>query len=439
MRGLLLSFVLLIGLAPAAHAVTVERVVSPGGIEAWLVQDHANPIIAIDLAFRGGAATDPNGKEGLANLTSGLLDEGAGDIDALGFQTRLEDLAIHLSFDAGRDAFAGSMRTLTENRDAAFELLRLALTAPRFDTEPVERMRAQVIANLRREAEDPDDIATKAWFKAAYPEHPYGRPTDGTPESVARITRADLKDFTARRLARDQLIVGVAGDITPAQLAPLLDVTFGKLPAKAAPFALPQATPRLSGEATVIARDIPQSVAIFGQGGLLRQDPDWYAAYTLNYIMGGGGFSSRLMAEVREKRGLAYSVHSYLYPFDRSAVWLGGVATKNTRIAESLRLIRDEWRRMAEAGPTEQELANAKTYLTGSWPLLLDGTQRIAGVLVAMQRDKLGIDYLERRNGFIEALTVDDLRRVASRLIKPDALTMVVVGTPDSLAAGATP
>lgn len=430
MRRLLLAFTLLILATLPARAVTVHRVVSPGGIEAWLVEDHSNPILSLSLSFRGGTSSDPVGREGLATLVSGLLDEGAGDLDSLAFQTRLEDLSIQMSFDSGRDSFGGTLKTLTENRDTAFDLLRLALTKPRFDADPVERIRSQIVSALKRQDEDPQTIASKAWFRALFPDHPYGRPEDGTLASVARITIADLKAFAAGRFARDNLILGIAGDITAEALKPLLDSTFGGLPAKSVPVTVADAAPVTKGSVVVVDRDIPQSVAVFGHGGMKRSDPDFYAAYLLNYIVGGGGFSSRLMTEVREKRGLAYSVYSYLSPLDHAAVYVGGVATRNDRFADSLGLVRAEWARMAESGPSEKELQDAKTYLTGSWPLQLDGTGPIAGILVAIQRDDLGIDYLDKRNEYMERVTLDDTRRVARTLFAPESLTTAVVGRP---------
>ena len=427
-------FVLLL-LPVSAQAVTVEKVVSPGGIEAWLVQDHTNPIVTLSFSFEGGAALDPKGKDGLADMASSLLDEGAGDLDSLAFQTRLEDKSIRLSFSAAQDRFTGSLQTLSGNRDEAVGLLALALSQPRFDADPVERIRAQIVAGLKRRLEDPDTIAGRAWFAARFPGHPYGRPADGTPESVARITRDDLKTFVAERFARDGLTVGAVGDITPEQLGPLLDQAFGALPAAGSPALVLEVVPEADGGTKVIRRDIPQSVAVFGHGGLKRDDPDWYAAYTLNYILGGGGFSSRLMEEVREKRGLAYSVYSYLYPYDHTGLYVGGVSTQNARIGESLDLIRAEWARMAEQGPTEQELTDAKTYLTGAFPLRFSSSGKIAGILVAMQTENLGIDYLDKRNGYIEALTMADLKRVAKRLLRPENLSVVVVGAPDGLEA----
>ncbi len=425
-------FLVLVAALPAG-AVEVQRVVSPGGVEAWLVEDHTNPIIALDLTFRGGAALDPDGKEGLANLASGLIDEGAGNLDSQAFQGRLADMSITLSFSTGRDTFGGKMRTLSENREAAFELLRLALTEARFDDEPVARIRSQIQAGLARDSQDPKSIVGRTMSKVLFPEHAYGRPVRGTAASVSAITVADLRQFVAERFARDRLFVGVVGDITAEELARRLDETFLGLPAVAAIAEVAEIVPDATGGVVVVERDIPQSIVAFGHAGIARDDPDYYAAYVVNYVLGGGGFSSRLYAEVREKRGLAYSVYSYLNPLDRAALVMGGVATQNGRVAQSLDLIRAEWRRMAEAGPSQTELDDAKTYLTGSFPLRFSSSGRISGMLVGMQVHDLGIDYLERRNGLVEAVTLADARRVAARLYDADKLTVVVIGRPDGV------
>lgn len=432
MRRLLASlFIALIALP--AQAVTVERVISPGGIEAWLVQDHANPIIAMDIAFRGGSSVE--GKPGLAHMVSGLLDEGAGPLDSQTFQGKLEDLAIELSFNTGKDSFRGSLKTLTENRDTAFDLFRLALTQPRFDKEPVERVRGQILTSLARELQSPDAVAARAWYKLVFAGHPYAVSVRGEPETIKAITLNDLKAFTKAWLAREGMVVGVVGDITPDQLKPLLDKTFGALPAKHPPITIADTAPKAPGRTEVIIRDNPQSVAVFGEAGVKRADPDWYAAYVMNYILGGGGFSSWLTEEVREKRGLAYSVYSYLAPFDHAGLITGGVATQNARTEESLKLIKEQWARMKAEGPSEQQLADAKTYLTGSFPLQLDSTDSIAGLLVSMQLETLGIDYLDKRNGYIQSVTMDHVKKVADRLLDPDRLTFVVVGKPEGLTA----
>ena len=427
----LIAFAFVLFAALPAYAVTVERVTSPGGIEAWLVQDHSNPIISLDVAMRGGASVEA--KPGLAHMVAGLLDEGAGPYDSQTFQGKLEDLAIELSFDTGKDNFRGSLKTLTENRDIAFDLFRLAMTQPRFDKEPVERVRSQILTALARELQNPEAVAARAWYKLAFAGHPYAIPVRGEPNTVKSITVADLRNYTKTWLSREGMVISVVGDVTPDQLGVLLDKTFGALPARHPAIAVPEVKPQATGKVEVIDRNNPQSVAMFGQTGLKRADPDWYAAYVMNYILGGGGFSSWLTEEVREKRGLAYSVYSYLTPLDHAGIISGGVATQNARTGESLKLIREQFGRMATQGPSEKELADAKTYLTGSFALQLDSTSSIAGLLTAVQLDNLGIDYLDKRNSYIEAVTMDQVRTIAAKLLDPATLTFVVVSKPEGI------
>lgn len=432
MRRLLAFLFVLVVAAPAARAVTIERVVSPGGIEAWLVQDHSNPIISLSLSMAGGTSVET--KPGLASMVAGLLDEGAGPYDSQTFQGKLDDLAISLSFQAGRDRFDGDLKTLSERRDEAFDLLRLSLTQPRFDKEPVERVRKQMLTILAREAQNPDAIAARAWSRLAFGDHPYGKSPRGEPDSIKAITVADLKSHAKAWLSRQGLLLAVVGDITPEQLAPLLDRTFGALPDRHPAVNVAEIQVPAAGKVVVIDRDIPQSVAVFAAPGIKRDDPEWYAAYVMNYVLGGGGFSSRLTEEVREKRGLAYSVHSYLAPLRHAGVISGGVATQNARAAQSVGLIKDEFARMARDGISDKELADAKTYLTGSFALQLDSTGAIADLLIAVQRDNLGIDFLDRRNAFIEAVTQEQVKAAAARLLDPARLTFVVVGRPEGLA-----
>ena len=430
-----LAVLILVLPASTALAVEVQRVISPGGVEAWLVEDHSNPIISVQFAFRGSAALDPAGKEGLANMASGLLDEGAGPLDSQAFQERLASLSIRLSFDAGLDNFRGEMQTLTENADTAFDLLRLAVSEPRFDPEPLERIRGQILSMLKRESNDPGRIASRTLRRLLFGEHPYARPVNGTIDSVQALTAEDFRRFAAARLVREGLVVAVVGDITADDLARQLDRSFGKLPATADSAVVAEITPAATGEFLVVEQDVPQSVVAMGHAGLKRDDPDFFAAYIVNYVLGGGGFSSRLYSEVREKRGLAYSVYSYLSPLDHAGLVMGGVATQNAAVAESIEIMRAEWRRMAESGPTAEELRDAKTYLTGSYPLRFSSSGRIARILVGIQLEDLGIDYINERNALIEAVTLEDAERVARRLYDPEALTVVVVGMPEGLEA----
>jgi zinc protease len=425
-------------LAAPAFATTIERVVSPGGIEAWLVHEPAVPMIAIDFAFVGGAAQDAPGKGGTASLVASLLDEGAGDLDAKTFHARLERKAIELGFQAERDTLRGTLRTLTENKDEAFEYLRLAVTQPRFDQSDVEVIRAQILSMLRRATTSPTDIANLRWWQVAFADHPYGRPVNGTLESVPTVTIADLKDYTHRVLARGNLKVAVVGDIDAETVKVMLDRVFGGLPAQPELKPVPNVSPQGLGRRIVVKVDVPQAVLAFGGPGIARKDPDFMAAYVVNHILGGGAFSSRLYQEVREKRGLAYSVYDSLVWLNHSALFLGGTATRADRAGETLDVIDKEIHRLADDGPTADEFAKAKAYLNGSFVLNLDTSSKIAALLVQLQLDGLGIDYFTRRPEMINGVTLEDARRVAKRMLDSGML-VTVAGRPEGIASTSTP
>lgn len=416
-------------------SMNIQRVVSPGGIEAWLVESHDNPLIAIRFAFRGGSAQDPPGKEGLAYFVTAMMDEGAGPLDAVAFQERAQALAMRMNFDASRDVLLGNVQTLTENKDEVFDLVRLALTEPRFDADAIERVRAQILAGLKFDENDPGTVASLAWDRLAFGDHPYGRPIKGTRTSIASISRDDLQDYVARVFARDKLVISVVGDIDAETLGKVLDHVFGGLPLHSSLAPVADAEPPLGPTREIIEMDVPQSVAQFGHRGIARKDDDFMAAYVLNYIIGGGGFASRLMEEVREKRGLAYSVHSHLFPYQHGAVFVGNVATKNEAVGQSLDVIQSELKRLAEQGPTAEELENAKNYLTGAYALRFESSSSIANQLLWIQIEDLGIDYVKRRNQEVEAVTLDDIKRVAKRLIEADRLITTIVGKPAPVAA----
>jgi zinc protease len=416
-----------------AQAMQIQPVTGASGVEAWLVEDHSVPVVTIRFAFAGGAALDAVGKGGAASMVASLLDEGAGPYDSLAFHRRLDDLAGQLRFSAAQDEFDGSLRTLKQHLSDTGELLRLALAEPRFAPEDIERIRGEILAGLARQAKNPRSLSGRLWMHDAFEKHPYGSSVDGSEESVAAITRDDLAAFAGARFHRSGLIVGIVGDIDKTEAATLIDRVFGGLPKGADETEIAETKPLDDGALVVSRAAVPQSVVTFGQAGPKRDDPAWYAAYVLNEILGGGGFRGRLMKEIREKRGLAYGVSTQLVPYRHAGLIVGNVATENGRVAESIALVRDEWRRMREAGPTAAELDNAKTYLTGSFPLGLDSTQHIAGVLVQMQQDKLGIDYLDRRASLIGGVTLDEAREVAQKLFDPSALSFAVVGDPADL------
>jgi zinc protease len=359
-----------------------------------------------------------------------MMDEGAGDLDSVAFQERLQSLATRMDFDAGRDVMLGNVQMLAANKDESFDLLRLAMSKPRFDADAIERVRGQIIAGLKFDENDPEEVASLAWDRLAFRDHPYGRPIKGTKASIAAITRDDLRDYVRRVFARDKLAITVVGDIDAETLGRALDHVFGALPQHSALAPVADVKPQLGPAREIIEMNVPQSVAQFGHRAFSRKDDDFMAAYILNYIIGGGGFSSRLMEEVREKRGLAYSVHSNLFPYQHGAVFVGNVATQNERVGQSLEVIESELRRVAEEGPSAEELAGAKSYLTGAYALRFESSSSIANQLLWIQIEDLGIDYIDRRNTLIEEVSLDDIRRVARRLIEADRLITTIVGKP---------
>lgn len=425
-------------LIPAnAQAIDIQRVVSPRGIEAWLVEDHRVPVISLQMAFRGGSALDPAGKEGLSQMVAALLDEGAGNLDSQEFQRRLEDYSIRLSFSASTDSFGGSLSTLSQNKAIAFDMMRLAVTLPRFDQGPRDRIESQMQASIQSAAENPRRIASETFYRVLYPDHAYGRPAQGTKRSIQRISKEDLENYVNTRFGRDRLVVAVVGDITADELKPLIDVAFADVRGKTDPIDMTPVAPQAKGDVYIVPKKIPQSVVTFGHEGIMRKDPDYYTAYVLNSIFGGGGLTSKLMEEVREKRGLVYSIYTSLAPYDRSALMIGGAATQNERVGETIEIIRREWAQLRDKGVSDKDLADAKTFLTGSFLTQISSSGRMASLLLGIQLENLGIDYINQRNSYIEAVTQDDIRRVAKRLLEPGKLTFVIVGAPEGVKATA--
>lgn len=433
---LLLAFVLLVlpALGPARAAVKIQEVTSDGGITAWLVEDYTVPIVAVRFAFTGGSVQDPAGKEGLSNLMTGLFDEGAGDLDADAFQERLDEVGAEMSFEARRDAVYGSMRMLAEEREAAFDLLRLAVTRPRFDAEPVERIRAQIVTGIQRDMRDPNVLGRDQFARALYGDHPYARRSEGTAESLAALTAEDLRALHGRTFARGNLSVAVVGAIDADALKVELDRVFGDLPAEPRLDAVAKASLHLDQEVRY-AYPLPQATLQLVYPGVDREDPGFFAAFLMNHMLGGGTFSSRLFDEVREKRGLAYGVGSSLVTGDLADMLVIGTSTRADRAREALKVIRDVIAEVAENGVSEEELARAKTYLVGAYAINnLDSSSSVASTLVELQKDKRGIDYIERRAALIEAVTLDEVKAAAKRLLTA-APAILVIG-PDEGADG---
>lgn len=428
------AFCALLLTAPARAEVNIQPVTAPQtGIEAWLVQDAKIPVVALSFSFEGGTAQDPANLPGVATLAAALLTEGAGQLDSQAFLGQLEDNSISLDFGAGRDTLSGRVYTLKERLPKAEELLRLALTEPRIDAEPLQRLRRAQEAALRQNRSDPESIASDTFFAQAYPDHPYGRPQDGVEGELERIDRVQVVGYLRRVIARDGLQIAAAGDISPEELGALIDRVFGAVPATGERRAVPAIDLAGGGEVVQVALQAPQSVIMLGQPGIRHTDPDWIATHVMNYILGGGGFSSRLMNEIREKRGLTYGVRSYVSDFDSSSLIWASLSTQNANAGQALDLLRAEWQRIATDGVSEAELRGAQSYMIGSYPLRFGTTPAIASGILQIKRDGLGLDYPARREEMIAAVTVADIQRVAQRLLSVDKLLTVIVGSPEGV------
>ncbi len=433
MSRILASLALLMALAlPLRAEIEIQRITTPGGFSAWLVEEHSIPFTALEIRFRGGASLDAPGKRGAINLMTATLEEGAGDLDARAFAAARDALAAELHFDVSPDALSVSARMLTENRAEAAELLRLALNEPRFDLDAVERVKGQVLSIIRSDQKDPDKLAFQTFNRLAFGDHPYGSSLNGTIESVTPLTPDDLREARERVIARDRVHIAAVGDITPEELRELIDDLLADLPAEGAPMP-PDAPWLLDGGQTIVPFDTPQSVAVFGEPGIGLDDPDFFAAYVLNEIIGGSGLQSRLMRELRKKRGLTYGIYTYLSDRDHADVLMGHVASANDRMVKAIGVIRAEWERLQREGVTDEELERAKRYMTGAYPLRFDGNGPIANILVGMQMNGMPPEYINTRNAKIEAVTQADIRRVIGRLYRPEKLHFVVVGQPEGL------
>ena len=422
----------LITALPARAEIEIKEITTDTGIEAWLVEEHSIPFVALEILFRGGSVIDPEDKLGATSLMGALLDEGAGELDARAFAKARDELAVSISSRVDRDSLSISAKFLTENRDESLALLRSVLTEPRFDPDAIERVRAQILSSLQSDMKDPQALASKAVDALLYAGHPYAHPVDGTIETMTALTRDDLIAAHQRAMTRDGIYVSAVGDITAEELSSLLDALLADLP-ESQPSLPETVDPNLPGGVMVIGFETPQTVVRFAQPGLQRDHPDFFAAFILNHILGGGGFESRLMTEVREKRGLTYGIYSYLSDPAYSQVWAGGTATANDSVAETVAVIRAEWERLRDEGVSAEELQDAKTYLTGSYPLRFEGNSRIANIAVGMQFDDMPADYIATRNDKVEAVTLEQINRVAREWLDPEQLTFVLVGQPEGI------
>ena len=430
LKVLMISLILLT-FCRKLSATAITEIKAFDGVKAWLVEEHSIPFVTLEIRFKGGATLDRVGKRGSVYFMSALLNEGADDLDASAFAMEMERLAVELDFNVYQDSLSISFKFLTENKNDSINLLKKALTKPRFDQEPIERVRDQVLSILKSNAKDPRKIASKVFFENVFGSHPYGSMKDGNLQSVLSLNREDILNAYHDVFNRNQIFISAVGDITPKELRDLLNEVVEEIPANPVKIT-DQVIYKLPGGNTVIDFDTPQSVTIFGHGGIKRTDKDFFSAYVLTHILGGSGFGSRLMTELREKNGLTYGVSAYLASWEKADLILGQFASSNNTVMEAISIVRKEWAALAERGVTADELQDAKTFLTGAYPLRFDGNSRIARILVGMQSQGLPIDYIRTRNAKVNSVTIEDIKRVSTRILKEKNLYFVIVGRPTS-------
>ena len=426
-------------IAPAAHAADVKPIDLGKNVQVWFSEDHTVPIVAFNISLPAGSAYDPVNKAGLASFAADLIDEGAGNMDSRAFHEALADHAIQFRANTDRDNLVISITTLRENAPLAMHLLQIALTRPRFDTEAVARVRAQVIQAIQEGNTRPPTLARRIFSKDFFNGHAYAHSSDGDLKSMSAITVDDLRNFVRSHWVKAGLEIAVAGDISEAAAQKLLADTFRPL-SGAMPPPIPDVGKLGDPGVHVLEMPVPQPTIMFGLPGIMRADPDFIPGYIANYIVGGGGFSSRLTDEVRVKRGLTYGITTALTPYRKASVMVGAVATRADAVHQTIQVVRDTLANFAASGPTQSELDDAKTFLTGSFPLAFASNAGIASQLGTFQREGLDIGYVARRNALIQAVTLDDVKRVSKRLFDPARLTVVVAGTPvEGRAAPQTP
>ncbi len=415
----------------SASAFEIQEIRSRSGLVAWLVEDYSVPVIAMASSFKGGSTQDPLDKQGLSNFLSSLFDEGAGPYDSKAFQRKIEDAGIQYRFSDGLESFSVSMQTLRDNRDEAAELMRLSLHELRFDPDAVRRMRDQVNARLLRQISDPQQQAARQMRSTLYGNHPYSWASTGTTESLAKVKDEDLPAHLKRTFARDNLTIAIVGAVSAQEAGEMVDTIFAGLPEKADLRPIPEIKPKFGGEVRV-GGSPEQTTITLAYPGLNREDPDYFAYYLMHQILGGGTFSSRLYQSVREERGLAYSVGTSLVGYDRAGILAVTASTRPDREVETLSVIREQIARYIKDGPTDPELEQAKKYVIGSYAINnLDSSGGIANTLLSIQVQGLGRDYLTTREKSINDVTVDDIKRLANRLLTVDPL-LVVVGPGNS-------
>ncbi len=409
-------------------SMNVTEIKTKNQVKFWFVEDNSIPIVSVNFSFSGGAFFDKIGKEGTSSFLASLLDEGAGNLDSIKFQNRMDEIGMKMSFSSSKDSFSGNFQIISENKKEGFELLRIAITKPRLEAKDIEKIRNQIVSSLKLKEIDISNLATQKFHETFFSSHNFGRNVDGTVSSIKKISKNDLEDYLESNLAISNLVIGVSGNVKVAEIESLIDNTFGNLlPSVKHQVKIPKKSDLPKG-LLIEKKDFPQSAVLFGHKGLERNNKDFFAARIVNYVLGGGGFQSRMYKNVREKKGLVYSIYSYLVPYKNNDIVLGGFQTKNETVYEAISLVKDEWDKIGKNGITQKEFKEAKTYYKGSFSRNFTSTSSISSLLMTVQEYGLDQNYFKNRNKIIDSLTLKEVNIVAKNLFKKDNLYFTIVG-----------
>ena len=414
-----------------SFSIPVQEIRSPKyGIQAYLLEDKSNPIISVSFLFKNaGYASDNPNEQGIANMMASLLTDGAGDLDSQAFKEEMESNAIGISFSAGKDDFSGALLTTNDNQKKAYELLRLALSEPRFDADDIRRVQAELLESLKRQKEHPGSILGLEFSKELYGKHPYARNPIGVAENILKVDKGKLQVFMADYFSRQNLLVGIAGDITPFEAEQMLDSVFGVLAESGRVNFVREAELDFNGRSRTIEMPAGQNIVMKAAAGVGRNHEDFYPLFVANHILGGSGLSSRLSQAIREKEGLTYGVYSYLVLDDKAPVIMASFSSTADKYARAEELFAEQWQNFGRNGVSAEELAQAKDYLVASYNLRFASIASIADILTAMQKYNLGLDFLQKRNDYVQQVTQEQVNNAARKYFNKDKLVSVSIGS----------
>ena len=427
-----LFFLLALSLLAASPARSVEpigkRIVLDNGMVLLLSEKHSIPMVTVNMAIKAGNIAVPADKPGLASITAGLLTQGTEKRSAKQISGEIDFIGGSLSTGGGEDFASASLKVLKKDLRKGLDLLSDVLMHPVFDQKEIDRKVKTTLAEIQRQKEEPAVVAGEAFEKIVYGDHPYGRTSEEVAAYLPKLTRQDILDFYTGRYGPDDTIIAVVGDVTEAEIVPLLAEYFKtwKRAARSAP-ARPQVPALDKTIIKKIDKSVTQASIDIGNIGISRENPDYYAVTVMNYILGGGGFSSRLMDNIRDNKGLAYDVHSAFSAQKETGLFQVSIQTKNESANEVIAETLKEMRRIQNDPVSDKELADAKAYLTGSFPLRMDTSAKIASILTSIEVYNLGLDYPQKYPGLINAVTREDVQRVAKKYLRPDSAVIVVV------------